>query len=184
MSPGINVMKHESGIRSQQDGKQSHTGFKTLISTLYPIIQRAHKHKYSKPVFQKCWPDPLNKTVNQRLHLVATPMSVMSQPIAVAGRRHRQQRTFGGRRAPSTRAAEVPGWLPAAWSLTIWQLSRSKTQAMFGINRNRQQWPPPPQFVSPHQQVAAGATIIAASFLVTSNRRRTTVAWCPLINRN
>lgn len=41
------------------------------------------------------------------------------------------------------RAAEVVGFLPAAWSLTIWQLSRSKMQPMFGININRQKCPPP-----------------------------------------
>lgn len=45
-------------------------------------------------------------------------------------------------------AAEVVGFLPASWSLTTWQLSRSKLPAMFSININRQQLPPPPlQFV-------------------------------------
>lgn len=45
-------------------------------------------------------------------------------------------------------AAEVVGFVPAAWSLTIWQLSRSKTQPVFDININRQTWPRPPlQFV-------------------------------------
>lgn len=42
------------------------------------------------------------------------------------------------------RAAQVLGLLPAAWSLTIWLLSRRTTQSMFGININRVEWPPPP----------------------------------------
>lgn len=44
----------------------------------------------------------------------------------------------------SLRAAQVVGLLPAAWSLTIWLLSRRTTQSMFGININRVEWPPPP----------------------------------------
>lgn len=42
------------------------------------------------------------------------------------------------------RTAQVVGLLPAAWSLTIWLLSRRTTQSMFGININRAEWPPPP----------------------------------------
>lgn len=83
-------------------------------------------------------------------------------------------------------AAERVGFVPAAWSLTTWQLSRSKMQHMFSISIDKERWPlpplPPPRFMFPAAGHSWSRSHRGFDFMQIDPFRRWCY-WCTLLIR-
>lgn len=108
-----------------------------VMSVFVSIPQRESEWVY----FSKCQTDTLNPTEKKKKTLLQ--LGMLTRAICLSGQSPACCNSEWIYHLHVNRAAEVVGFLPAAWSLTIWQLSRSKMQPMFGININRQKCPPP-----------------------------------------